>query len=69
VQQGLRRDASAIDADAAGVHFGIGRAPSWPEISGQKRRGVPARAAPDDDNWTSIMNYRHEDTKTQSRHE
>ena len=50
VQQRLRRDAAAIDADAARIHFRVDERGLEPEIGGEECRGVPARAASDDDN-------------------
>ena len=44
VQQRLRRNAAAIDADAAGIRFGIDERDAEAEIGGEKRRGVSARA-------------------------
>ena len=49
VQQRFRRDAAAIHADAAGIRFGIDERDAESEIRGEKRGGVAARAAADDD--------------------
>ena len=49
VQQRLGGDASAVDADAAGVHFGIDERDAQAEIGGEKRRRVPTRSGTDDD--------------------
>ena len=49
VQQRLRRNAAAIDADAARVHFGIDERDAQPEIGREKRGRVPAGPAADDD--------------------
>ena len=48
VQQRLRRDAAAIEADAAGILARIDERDAHAEIGRVKRRGVPARAAADD---------------------
>ena len=49
VQQRLRRNAAAVHADAARIQLPDRRARRRAEIGGQKRGGVPARAAADDD--------------------
>ena len=49
VQQRLRRNAAAIDADAAGIHFAVDERDLQAEVGGEKRSGVAAGAAADDD--------------------
>ena len=65
VQQGFRRDAAAIDADAAGIRFWIDQRGRKAEIGGEKRRGVAARAATDDNN----LNGNHEPEMQPRKHE
>src|SRR5262249_52261362 len=47
VEQRLRGNASAIDADAAGVGFGIDEGDVEPEIGGEKRRRISSRTSTD----------------------
>src|SRR5207249_2825711 len=49
VQQRLRWNAAAIDADAARVRLGIDERGREAEIGSEKRSGVSARTAADDD--------------------
>ena len=55
VKQRLGRNAAAIDADAAGVHFRIDQRDAEPEIRGKKSGGVPAGPAPTTTSWTEII--------------
>ena len=55
VQQRLRRNAAAIDADAAGVHLGIDERDAQPEVGGEKRGGVAAGPAADDDELSRVI--------------
>ena len=48
VQQRLRGNAAAIDADAAGIGFGIDERDAEAEIGGEKRGRVPPGTAADD---------------------
>ena len=49
VQQRLRRNAAAIEADAAGIRFGIDERDLHAEVGRVERRRVPARTRTDDD--------------------
>ena len=49
VQQRLGRDAAAIDADAAGIHFRVDERGRKSEIGGEKCCGVSPGTAADDD--------------------
>ena len=50
VQQRFGRNAAAIEAHAAGIDFGIDQRGGETEIRGQKRGGVAAGPAANDDN-------------------
>ena len=47
MQQGLRRNAATIDADAARVRFRVDERDLHAEIGAEKGRGVPAGAGPE----------------------
>src|SRR5207249_6303379 len=47
VQQGLRRNASAVDANTAGIEFGIDERDLQAEIGREKGRRVPTGTAAD----------------------
>ncbi len=49
VQQGLGRNAPAVDADAARIHLRVDERHRQPEIGREERSRVPSRAAADDD--------------------
>ena len=49
VQQRLRRNAAAIDADAAGIHFGIDEGDAQTEVRAEKRGRVATGPAADHD--------------------
>ena len=49
VQKGLRRNASTVDTDAAGIQLGIDERRRQTQIGGEKRRRVPAGAGADND--------------------
>ena len=68
VQQRLRRNAAAVDADAARVRLGIDERDAQPEIGGEERRGVASRPAADDDKLVELIatHPRHEGTKARS---
>ena len=58
VQQRLRRNAAAVEADAAGVHFRIDQRDRHAEIGGEKCGGVAAGTAADDCNIQRLR-FRH----------
>src|SRR6185295_19042268 len=69
VQERLRGNAAAIDADAARVHFGIDKRHAQAEIGGEKRGGVAAGSASDDRKLDRIHGTQtpprtHESTKS-----
>ena len=54
VQQGLRRDAPAVGADASGIDFLVDEDDLHPEIRGEEGGGVAARPRPQHDEWICV---------------
>ena len=73
MEQRLGRNAAAIDAHAAGVHFGIDERDAEPEIGGEKRGRVPAGPPPTTTSCTDVISHgtagprRHQDSKSTQR--
>ena len=59
VQQRLRRNAAAVEADAAGIHLRVDQRDGHAEIGSEKCGGVSTGTAADDCN-VQIGSFRHE---------
>ena len=59
VQQGLRRNAAAIEADAAGVQFHIDKRRLQSEIGSHEGGSISARPAADDDHLRRVHVVTH----------
>ena len=66
VQQRLRRNAAAIEADAARVLLGIDERDLHPEVGGIERRRVSAGAGADDCNACRHIRFHSHDVQRHS---
>ena len=62
MQEGLGGDTAAVQADAAGIGFGVDEGDLQAEVGGQEGRGVAAGPAADDRDLRAARRRRHAST-------